>query len=205
MNPNASRGTATAVAEAADEKLVQSELERARLYLEQTRCCLVGATRGLSDAQWNFKPAPHRWSIAEILEHLIAVQEFVLGPVRGQLAASPVFFDRHDYGQVDEIVMNKFPNRLKKFQTSEALYPVGQWAPPVLSERLLSNHGLLLEYLESTPHLRRHMVESPPLKAITNGAFESMDGYQWVLGTAAHNERHTKQILEIRADTNFPV
>jgi hypothetical protein len=204
MNPNASRGTAAAVADAVDEKPVRSDLERALLYLEQTRCCVVGAIRGLSDAQWNFKPAPDRWSIAEILEHMIAVQEFVLGPVRAQLAASPASFDERDYGQVDEIVVNRFPNRLNKLQAPEPLHPVGQWVPAVLSERLLSNHGLLIEYLESTPDLRRHVLESPPLKAITKGAFESMDGYQWVLGTAAHNERHTKQILEIKADADFP-
>jgi hypothetical protein len=31
-----------------------------------------------------------------------------------------------------------------------------------------------------------------------------MDGYQWVLATAAHTERHTKQILEVKSDPNFP-
>ena len=31
-----------------------------------------------------------------------------------------------------------------------------------------------------------------------------MDGYQWILTAAAHVERHTKQMLEVRADPNFP-
>jgi hypothetical protein len=48
------------------------------------------------------------------------------------------------------------------------------------------------------------MVEAPPLKAASKGAFESMDGYQWVLTVAAHIERHTKQILEVKADAGFP-
>ena len=74
---------------AVDQKLTSSELEQARLYLEQTRDYIAGATRGLSDAQWKFKPAPDRWSIAENVEHMVSVQELVLGPIREQLAAEP--------------------------------------------------------------------------------------------------------------------
>jgi hypothetical protein len=31
-----------------------------------------------------------------------------------------------------------------------------------------------------------------------------LDGYEWILAAAAHSERHTKQILEVKADPNFP-
>jgi hypothetical protein len=55
-----------------------------------------------------------------------------------------------------------------------------------------------------TPDLSQHMRQSPPLKAVSNGEFESMDGYQWALAAGAHTERHAKQILEIKADPNFP-
>jgi len=30
-----------------------------------------------------------------------------------------------------------------------------------------------------------------------------IDGYQWILAASAHTERHTKQILEVRADPGF--
>jgi hypothetical protein len=30
-----------------------------------------------------------------------------------------------------------------------------------------------------------------------------MDGYEWILATGSHIERHTKQILEVKADPNF--
>ena len=83
-------------------------------------------------------------------------------------------------------------------------HPTGQWPPAVACERLLKNYERLTEYLESTPDLRQHVRESPPLKAVSNGAFEYMDGYQWVLAAAAHTERHTKQILEVKSDSNFP-
>jgi hypothetical protein len=31
-----------------------------------------------------------------------------------------------------------------------------------------------------------------------------LDGYEFLLFTGAHSERHTKQMLEVRADPNFP-
>ncbi len=33
---------------------------------------------------------------------------------------------------------------------------------------------------------------------------KKLDAYEWVLFIAAHSERHTKQILEVKADPNFP-
>jgi hypothetical protein len=58
--------------------------------------------------------------------------------------------------------------------------------------------------LQSTPDLREHALEAPPLKVVTNGAYLWMDGYQWILAAAAHTERHTKQILEVKANPEFP-
>jgi hypothetical protein len=31
-----------------------------------------------------------------------------------------------------------------------------------------------------------------------------MDAYQWLLLNAAHCKRHTAQILEVKADPNYP-
>lgn len=45
-------------------------MEQGQQYPEQTRSAVIGATRGLSEAQWKFKPAPDRWSISEIVEHM---------------------------------------------------------------------------------------------------------------------------------------
>jgi hypothetical protein len=31
-----------------------------------------------------------------------------------------------------------------------------------------------------------------------------MDTYQWILMLSAHSERHLAQLLEVKADPNFP-
>ncbi len=205
MNPNESTGTVAVIAvDPAEHRLTSAELEQARLYLLQTRSYIIGAIKGLSEAQWKFKPASDRWSIAENVDHILVVQELVLGPVRAQLATAPVSTAVRDYKQVDEIVLGQFPNRLSKFQAPEAVQPADRWTPGDALDRLRRNYERLTEYLESTPDLRQRLRESPPLKAISNGAFQSMDGYQWVLAAAAHTERHVKQILEVMAEPDFP-
>jgi hypothetical protein len=54
-----------------------------------------------------------------------------------------------------------------------------------------------IEFLKDTKELRQHALESAPLG-------KTLDGYEWVLFIAAHSERHTKQIEEVKADPNFP-
>src|SRR5258708_23486503 len=94
------------------QRLSSSELEQGRQYLRQTRNYVIGATKGLSEAQWKFKPAPNRWSIAEIVEHMVLTQELVLGPIREQLAKAPAASADRDYKQVDAMVLNQLPERL---------------------------------------------------------------------------------------------
>ena len=72
-----------------EQTLTSSELDQARLYLQQTHDGMIDAIKGLTEAQGRFKPGPGSWSIAEIVEHVIFVQERILGPIREQLATAP--------------------------------------------------------------------------------------------------------------------
>jgi len=69
--------------------LESTDLDQARQYFDRSRGRVVEVTTGLSNEQWRFKPAPDRWSIAEILEHMVIVHERVLGRVREQLPQAP--------------------------------------------------------------------------------------------------------------------
>jgi hypothetical protein len=205
MTATARAGTPKPADLSSDRKLTARELDQARLFLEQTRDAVIGATRGLSGAQWKFKSAPDRWSIAENLDHIVQVQERVLGPILAQLANAPAPPHGLDDKLVDTIVINQFSNRLTRYPAPEFVHPAGEIAPSELLNRLTANYARLADCLESTPGLRQHVLPAPPLKAVSNGAFELMDGYQWILAVAAHTERHVKQILEVKAGPRYPV
>ena len=182
-----------------------TDVEQAREYFDRTRDRVVEAVWGLSDAQAKFKPAPDRWCIAENLEHMVMVQERILGPVLEQLATAPSAPVGRDNLQIDTIVLEKIPDRSIKAQAPEFINPTGQCSVSAALDRLFQNYERLLDYVQSTPDLREHVLESPPLKFVTNGAYPTADGYQWALCIAAHDERHVRQIHEVKADPNYPV
>lgn len=196
--------TSGAAALAVEPALTAEELAQARLYLQQAQGGIIGALKGVSEAQGKFKPGPGIWSIGENLEHVIFVQERVLGPILERLSTSPAGPADRDYTVVDAVVINQFPNRLTKYQAPEFAHPNGGLALSEGAERLVANTRRLAEQLESIPALRQHVMESPPMKAVSEDKHQLMDGYQWILATAAHAERHTKQILEVKADPSFP-
>jgi hypothetical protein len=53
-----------------------------------------------------------------------------------------------------------------------------------------------IEFIEkTTDDLRNHYSDFP---------FGKLDTYQIILFMSAHTERHTKQVVEIKGDENFP-
>jgi hypothetical protein len=50
------------VAAARAQQLSRADKDKALELLESTKKDVLDATKGLSEAQWNFKPAPDRWS-----------------------------------------------------------------------------------------------------------------------------------------------
>lgn len=173
-------------------------------FFSRTRARVAEATAALSDAQWRFKPAPDRWSIAEILEHMVIVEERVLGPVREQLAQAPPPAADRDPELVDAIIFERLPDRSVRAKAPVIIEPTGQLAPALALERLSRNYEKLREYVTSTPDLREHVLESPPIRYLTNGAHTDADGYQWALTVVAHDERHIRQMLEVKAAPGFP-
>src|SRR2546427_10572714 len=77
-----------AVAVSADT-LTQADRDKAVAELEGSRKGFLDATKGLSPAQWNFKPAPERWSVAECAGHIALSEGFICGVVGNQVVKGP--------------------------------------------------------------------------------------------------------------------
>ena len=184
--------------------VVTTDLEQARQYFAVTRNRIVEATNGLSDAQAQFKPAADRWSIAEILEHMAGAHERVLARVQKDLPQAPAPEANRNARLIDSVVVEKIPDRTSRFKAPEFLAPTGKVSASDSIERIFRGYESLISFLESTPDLRGHVLESIPLRAVSNGTYTTMDGYQWALATAAHDERHVRQILEVKANSNYP-
>jgi hypothetical protein len=175
----------------------QADKERALKYLESTKQGVLDATAGLSEAQWNFKSAPDRWSVAEVTEHIAAAEDFLRGMIVDKAMTSPVQPEGADMKATDDAVLAMIPDRTHKAQAPEPLKPTNRFGSPQESlKHFIDSRQKTIDFLNQHDDLRTHAMDSPLGK--------KLDAYEWVLFIAAHSERHTKQINEVKADPNFP-
>lgn len=183
-------------ASASAQEVTPAEKDRALQYLETTKKNVLEATKGLSEAQWNFKSGPDRWSVAQVMEHIAASEDFIRGILKEKVMMAPAGEQGRDVKKTDEAVVTMVPDRTTKAQAPEPLVPTNRFGSPEGSiKHFVESRSATEDFLKTTGGLRDHVTDSPLGK---------MDGYEFVLFIAAHSERHTKQINEVKADPNFP-
>jgi hypothetical protein len=179
------------------QSLTQADRDRAMKYLESTKQGVMDATAGLSEAQWNFKAGPDRWSVAEVSEHIAAAEGFLRGMITEKVMIAPPRPEGEDVKAIDEMVLAAIPDRTQHRQAPEPLKPTNRFGSPQGSlKQFIDSRSQTEDFLRTHDDLRAHAIDSPLGK--------KLDAYEWVLFIAAHSERHTKQILEVKADPNFP-
>jgi DinB superfamily len=183
----------------ADQTLSQAERDHAVAELESSRKAFLEATNGLSEAQWNFKPAPDRWSVAECAEHIGVTEAFILNLITEQALKGPAEPEKRAQVQgKDTSMMAMAVDRSAKFKAPESIQPTRRWATSgEITKNVLENRARTIQFVSTTQEdLRDHFMDHP--------VFKTLDTYQWILLTSAHMRRHTAQILEVKADLNFP-
>ncbi len=177
--------------------LTAEELKRASDHLKKTSAAFLAATDGLSTAQWNFKPAPTKWSVAEVAEHIAASEDFLMGMVHEKVMKAPARTEPANLKEIDDFVVTAIADRTSKVQAPEPLAPSNRFGSPDGSlKHFKESRAKTIAFLNATKDLRDHAIDSPLGK--------KLDAYQWLLFVSAHSERHTKQIAEVKSDPAFP-
>jgi uncharacterized damage-inducible protein DinB len=144
-----------------------------------------------------FKSAPDRWSVAETLEHIALAEDYLLGNITQNIMKAPAGPANRDTAKLDALILAAVPDRSQKRQAPGPLVPTNRWTPADTLARFEKSRENTIQFLQSTQDLREHVSSDNPFK-------QPMDAYEWLLFIAAHSERHTKQIAEVKADPNFP-
>jgi hypothetical protein len=173
------------------------ERKRAADYLKKTSDAFLASTAGLSEAQLKFKSDPTRWSVAECAEHITAAESFLFGMVQDKVMKAPARTEDVNVKEIDDFVLQAIPDRSKKATAPEPLIPSNRFGSVADTlKQFKESRAKTVAFLKDTKDLRQHAVDSPLGK--------KLDAYQWILFISAHSERHTKQILEVKADPKFP-
>jgi DinB superfamily len=180
-----------------------SDKERAVLvqHLTAMRDQVLAESAKLTDAQWSFKAAPERWSVGEVVQHLVLAEPFIFDLQQKTVKAPPATAEQLTAVKgKEEMIRKVIPDRTKKAQAPEPLQPTGPAAKMGSQAETIAafreRRGKTIDYASKTKdELRGHVSESP---------LGPLDGYQWLVFMAAHNERHLAQIKEVKADPKFP-
>ena len=181
--------------------LSQSDRDFAMSSLHASRKVFLDSVANLTDAQWNFKAAPDRWSIAECAEHIAISEDFIAGVAKQTLAAPAApekMLPAEQARAKDEKLLQMVPNRSQKFQAPEPIKPTHRFKTPQEAvDHFKESRDTNIAYVEKTADpLREHFSKHP--------AAGDLDAYEWMLLMSGHTERHTMQILEVKADPGYP-
>jgi hypothetical protein len=165
-----------------------SPLTALRAGLATDRDALFAAVDSVPAALRDRKPAPDRWSVAEVLEHLGIVETRIVAalapliseapPVGGACAATPL----------DRTLLR---DRTQRVTAPEMIQPTGTVTAAAACAALERSRESLLAVLDT--------AEGRDLTAVgrNHPRLGQIDGYQWIASVGGHEERHTLQIREI--------
>ncbi|HEX8283699.1 MAG TPA: DinB family protein [Pyrinomonadaceae bacterium] len=167
-------------------------------HIDATRGRLLRAVEGLSDEEQRFRPAPDRWSAAQLCEHLSIVEGNVAGLVgkllgkaeeSGEARAADAPFapvSIEEFVAITRDVKIKAPERLNPSDS------------PPLAEALAALAASRAALHSLRPRIERadgHALRFP------HPAWGPLNLYQWLLFVGAHESRHLAQIEALKEAT----
>ena len=183
-----------------DGKLTPEEKAKAVRALHDSQDELLGYIEKLSDQQWNFRPAPFKWTVGETTEH-IALSEGLLFGAMERAIAEPVNPNWETETANKEAILNGLlAGRQGRANAPEPIQPL---------KRKMSRAEIMMMYKEGRAKTLKFIeTTDEPLKAHTLNhpfpVFGTLNAYQWLLYIPAHNLRHNKQIAEVMSNPAFP-
>lgn len=175
----------------ADQKAVVEHLQKTSKKFQES-------VKGLSEAQWNFKAGPDRWSIAECAEHIAVSEDFIRGLVEQAIATpATTAADAAASAAKDAKLLGMITNRSQKAEAPPQVKPKAQFGNPAGSvEHFRDSRAKTVALLKPRADLRQHVMKHP--------AFGELDAHQWALFLSGHTERHTLQIEEVKQQPGYP-
>jgi len=166
--------------------------------LKSSETALLSNIKGLTPAQWTFKPSPNAWSIQECAEHLILAEDLIFGEAQKTLSTPAAARLSNATSEGDRQLIAQMEDRSKKAKAPKAIQPTGKFPTPESAvEAFKLRRDKTIAFVKTTHDpLRIHVGDAP--------TGDPADVYQFLLELAAHSARHTAQIREVKSATGYP-
>ncbi|WP_313432996.1 DinB family protein [Siminovitchia terrae] len=158
-------------------------------HLHETRNNLIKEISVLGDAQFNSKPDPNSWSIAQVCHHLVLVEEASIKAISWGLQDSAS--TQKERKNVHSILLN----RTKKLKAPKIVEPdVKPFEIQQIIDLLSESRKKLMTFLST--------IEDESLlakKSMKHPAIGDLPLDQWIEQIYVHEQRHIEQIKELKA------
>ena len=178
----------------ADEgSMTKAERSYLLTQLRTSKTELLSSIKGLTVAQWTFKPAPDVWSVEECVEHLILAEDLLFSSAGKTMATPAVPRLQNATAEGDRKIVAQVEDRSVKGKAPPAIEPTGRFPTPLsAAQEFTIRRDRTIAFVKTTKGaLRIHSGPGP--------AAATADAYQILLVMAAHSVRHTAQIREVEA------
>jgi len=166
--------------------------------LDSSKSAMLASIKGLTPAQWTFKPAPNIWSVQECAEHIILAEDVMFGMEQKVLTTPPTPRLANATPEGDRAIVAQAEDRSVKAQANAPVMPTGNYpTPQSAAAEFIKRRVKTIAYVKTTQDQLRIHSGPGPLAA-------TADAYQFLLTLAAHSARHTAQIREVEANPAYP-
>lgn len=148
--------------------------------------------------QWEWKPAPDRWSVGQTAEHIVQAEAVIFARLQHAIQ-SPANRD-WEKATLGKAAMLE---RVMLDRTQKAVAPPSTQPQGIAKEEAVRRfndlRAVVIRFAEETRlPLDEHAADHP------FPAFSSLSAYQWLMLVPLHQMRHQQQIAEIKATPGYP-
>jgi uncharacterized damage-inducible protein DinB len=163
-------------------------------YLDTTRAALGDALEQVAPERRNERPAPDRWSAAEVLDHLTIIESRIVGVLSGRVAAAKATGlgpELETSAVLDTLDRERIRDRSQRVEAPELVQPQsGSDAASGWQALQQSRANLRVAVLAGDGLALSEITHQHPVLGLINM-------YQWITFVGAHEARHTAQICEL--------
>ena len=183
---------------APEPTLTKAEHDKAVKLLLDSQKETLDAVSKLSDAQWNYKVSPEKWSAGQVAEHIYLAESLLFASVEKAMASPENEAWYEETKGKDEFLQKILLDRSGKAQAPEAIKPTGKTRAEII-KGLKESRAKTLKFLNDNKVPMKNHTLVHPFKI-----FGTLNAYQWLIYIPLHNMRHNQQIMEVKNSPGFP-
>jgi uncharacterized damage-inducible protein DinB len=182
-----------------DSKMTAEDRAKVIQYLDQSEQQFRDLIADVNAEQWKWHPAPGKWSVGEVAEHIVLAEGLLFASVQKAIA-SPSNPDWAEQTKGKTAFLEQVMiGRAGKATAPESIVPSGTWTKEETIARFNEARARTRKFTETTDvALMEHTLEHPfPV-------FKTLNAYQWLIYIPLHHIRHNGQLGDVKKADGYP-